>query len=411
MDAIGYSHLHETFYAYQGDQVFGTQPQEHLTPDSLIDAVERSGLALEPGDQARLDELSDTIRSSSGDFSIVGVDSRLFTVSPTGNAIREISSDGRYSPDGFSWGYDGAGPRQTASAILNVTHGQTAAAEHQRVEHFTEDVVSRIPSQHSTFEITGDTATRSVPDVALSSDRIDAVIRQLDNISPRTQTEPAPSLHHTPASNSTLFFSYRPQSETYEAAAISNDPTHPTTSYGHEPGSTPTPESLLSQLAADGHRPSPDQLRSIAELQTQVRARHGEHTIIGHTNQTDGQRHLHLITPNNQAHRIEPTGAHSPDGYNWGYHGSGTNETAEQIANTVLGPNHPDRPQLTSALRESLANVTTDNFTLNASDAAKLSHPLDITQRPHLGMEHVKSIATASPSRPAPTGPTLGIRI
>lgn len=412
---LGYLHQTESFAARlegANDFLFGASTNEYLTPHALIDAARSTGYTIPPEHESALHDTARQILQDQGDYSIVGVNSRLFTVSPN-NAVHELHSDGKYSPDGFSWGYDGSGPRQTARAVLEVTHGPTAAADHSLVSDYASDVLATVPSQQSTFEIRGSDAHEAVPHINLSSPRIDTVIAQLDTIDLRRQSGPPQFITatHTPTADSNLIFAYRPQSESYEAAAIPRDPTQPTVAYGHEPGGTPTPESLLSQLAADGHRPTQDQLTSLAELQTQVRTTRGEHTIVGHTNLTDGTRHLHLITPTNNAHPILPTGSHSPDGYNWGYHGSGTNETAQQIANTVLGVDHSSHPEVVANLRSALADITTNNFSLSASDAAKPSHPLDITQSPHLGIHHAKSIASASPPAPAirPTGPSIGI--
>lgn len=154
----GYDSNLETFQATVWSeagrpQEFGTSPGEHLTVQSLHSAVSGDDTARNIPDD--LHQLADQVRSAAGDYTIVGLkdegDPRLFVVTPNQN-VNELTNDGEYSPNGFNWGYDGAGPAQTSKAMVEVAQGATPA---ESVEHVRAITGVLSPGLPDNFTITG----------------------------------------------------------------------------------------------------------------------------------------------------------------------------------------------------------------------------------------------------------------
>lgn len=132
---------------------FGTAPGEHLTIQSLYSAVTGDDTGRNIPDD--LHQLADQVRSAAGDYTIVGLkdegDPRLFVVTPNQN-VTELTNDGEYSPNGFHWGYDGAGPAQATKAMVEVAQGANPA---ESVEHVRAITGVLSPGLPDNFTITG----------------------------------------------------------------------------------------------------------------------------------------------------------------------------------------------------------------------------------------------------------------
>lgn len=170
------------------------------------------------------------------------------------------------------------------------------------------------------------------------------------------QPEPTP----IDTDNTEIVYRYDPNLETFQATIWYGDQ-H--TEIGTTIGEHLTVESLHSAVTNDPDHRIPTELRALAE---QVRIDPGDYTIVGLKD--EGDPRLFVVTPEHRITELLGDAEYSPNGFNWGYDGSGPAQVAKSIIEVSRGEAAAENVGLVRALAKDLGPHLPDNFTINGSD-------------------------------------------
>ena len=159
-----------------------------------------------------------------------------------------------------------------------------------------------------------------------------------------------------------VIYGYDSRLETFQAT-IWGDDGEPQ-QFGTTQGQHLTIESLHSAVSPQDTSPyAPQELQ---ELASQVRADTGDFTIVGLKD--EGNPRLFIVTPNQAVTELTSDGEYSPEGFNWGYDGSGPAQTTKAIIEIAQGATRAESVEHVRSITGSLSANLPDNFAIAGTD-------------------------------------------
>ena len=177
--------------------------------------------------------------------------------------------------------------------------------------------------------------------------------------------QPAPLDGTARADGVDVIYSRDESLQTFQATAYTDN--GPQT-FGTRLGEHVTIDSLTAQLAEAGIDSTPH-IQDLSRLAVHVQETEGDFAVVG---MRDGNANrLFVVTPNQNVTELFATQEYSPDGFDWGYEGSGPAEAANAILTKTHGPDAAADPATVRALSSHIVAHVPDTFSISGTTISR----------------------------------------
>ena len=173
---------------------------------------------------------------------------------------------------------------------------------------------------------------------------------------------------------------------------------------GTEPGQFPTPERLGAHLSQQGFPPPTEDFQTITD---HVAQHYGDISIVG-IHDGRGPR-LFTVDRNDLVTELHPTGKRSPDGFNWGYDGSGPTETSIAILTHTHGADTAADTNAVRRLTESVISKVDSTFAISGNDVTQGARDPEFSLQPPRTTAAQPAIAAVAAHLNAPPPPNVDL--
>lgn len=175
---------------------------------------------------------------------------------------------------------------------------------------------------------------------------------------------------------------------------------------GTEPGQFLTPESLGSHLSQRGFPPPTEDFQTMTD---HVAEHYGDLSVVG-IQDGRGPR-LFTVDRNDFVTELHPTGERSPDGFNWGYDGSGPAETSIAILRHTHGDEIASDNNAVRGLTTSVISKVDSTFVISGSDVTQGAQNPEFSFQPPSSDTAQPAVAAVAGHLNAPPPPAVDLTV